>query len=112
VSCWIAGESIFLQANTDKGKALLESLTLLEDAEEADVEHARAASRAIMEKHGFKSAAICTSDYHVTRALWLARDAGIPATGISARSPSTLRSFIFGRCRETVSWVLYFLKMI
>lgn len=69
-------------------------------------------ARAIMEKHGFKSAAICTSDYHVTRALWLARDTGIPATGISARSPSTLRSFIFGRCRETVSWVLYFLKMI
>lgn len=69
-------------------------------------------ARKIMTDNGFETAAICTSDYHVTRALWLARDADIPATGISAKSPSTLRSFIFGRCRETVSWVLYFLKII
>lgn len=69
-------------------------------------------ARRIMEDNGFETAAICTSDYHVTRALWLAGDAGIPATGISAKSPSTLRSFIFGRCRETISWVLYFFKII
>lgn len=69
-------------------------------------------AKSIMQSRGFHSAALCTSDYHLTRALWLAKDADIPATGISARSPSTLRSFIFGRCRETVSWVLYFLKII
>lgn len=83
----------------------------IEDASTDTRENLRFA-RAIMEDQGFETAAICTSDYHLTRAMWLARDAGISATGISARSPATLRSFVFGRCREAVSWVLYFLKMI
>ena len=69
-------------------------------------------ARKIMNDCGFGTAAVCTSDYHAARALWLARDAGIPAAGISARSPSTLRSFILGRCREVVGWVLYFLTII
>lgn len=83
----------------------------IEDASTDTRENLRFA-RAIMEDQGFETAAICTSDYHLTRAMWLARDTGISATGISARSPKTVRSFVFGRCREAVSWALYFLKMI
>lgn len=69
-------------------------------------------ARKIMEINGYKTAAVCTSDYHVVRALWLSRDAGISASAISAKSPSTLRSFVLGRCREAVGWVLYFLRII
>lgn len=69
-------------------------------------------AREIMETRGWQSAAVCTSDYHLTRALWLARDEGIPATGISARSTRDLTSFVRGRLRETCSWILYFLKRI
>lgn len=55
VSCWTAGESLYLQANTEKGEALLASLDLLEDADAADVEPAKAQTRAIMEKLPLKN---------------------------------------------------------
>lgn len=67
-------------------------------------------ARAIMERHGWKRAAVCTSDYHLTRALWLARDAGLEASGISARSTRDIGSFVKGRMRETCSWILYFVR--
>lgn len=82
------------------------------ESESADTRENLRNARQIMDAMGLHTAAICTSDYHLTRALWLSREEKIPASGISARSPSTLRSFIFGRCREAVSWALYFMKLL
>ena len=67
-------------------------------------------ARAIMEKQGFSRAAVCTNNYHLRRALWVARDAGLDATGIAAPSTRDPLSFLRGRLRETCSWVLYFLR--
>lgn len=67
-------------------------------------------ARAIMAERGWNIAAICTNDYHLTRALWLARDEAIPASGISARSTRDILSFVRGRLRETCSWILYYLR--
>lgn len=69
-------------------------------------------ARAIMAEHGLATCAVCTSDYHLQRALWLARDLGLRATGIAA--PSTQNPFnrARGRLRETVSWILYFIKKV
>ena len=50
VSCWKAGEALYLQANTEKGEALLASLSILEDAAEADVKPAQEATRTVMDK--------------------------------------------------------------
>ncbi len=51
VACWCAGESVYLRADTEKGRDLLTSLdAILEDAGEAELEHTKAATRAIMEK--------------------------------------------------------------
>ena len=36
-----------------------------------------------MDERGWTSAIVVTSDYHLQRALWLARDAGIEASGIA-----------------------------
>lgn len=69
-------------------------------------------AKAIMEAHGWKTAAVCTSDYHLTRALWQARDEGLTATGIPAQSTKDILSFVRGRFRETCSWILYFLRRI
>ena len=70
-------------------------------------------ARAIMEAQGFESAAICTSNYHLRRALWQARDEGVPARcGIPAPSTKDPVSFARGRLRETCSWILYFLRRI
>ena len=69
-------------------------------------------ARAIMEQNGWKTCAVCTSGYHLRRALWLARDEGLSATGIAARSTSDPVSVIRGRVRETCSWRLYFFRKV
>jgi len=93
------------------GKGVPDGIIHIEDASRDTRENLNNA-KAIMAENGFESACICTSDYHVARALWLAKDVQIHASAIAARSPSTLRSFIWGRCREAVSWVLYFFRFI
>jgi hypothetical protein len=67
---------------------------------------------AIMEARGFQTAALCTSDYHLRRTLWLARDVGMQATGIAAPSTKDVVSVVRGRLRETCSWVLYFVRKV
>ena len=67
-------------------------------------------ARAIMDENGWRRAAVCTNNYHLTRALWLARDAGIEATGIAAPSTKDPGSFARGRLRESCSWALYLLR--
>ena len=69
-------------------------------------------ARAIMQANGFATAAVCTSDYHLRRALWIARDAGIAATGLAAKSPRKPDTVVLNRLRESCSWVLYWLRRI
>ena len=69
-------------------------------------------ARAIMAQRGFRTAAVCTNDYHLTRALWIARDEGVDAVGIAAPSTRDIVSFVKGRLRETCSWILYFIRKL
>ena len=69
-------------------------------------------ARSIMAANGWRTAALCTNNYHLTRALWLARDLGLDATGIAAPSTKDALSFARGRLRETCSWILYFLRKL
>ena len=69
-------------------------------------------AQGIMARNGWRTAAVCTNDYHLTRALWLARDLGLDATGIPAPSTKDPLSFARGRLRETCSWILYFIRKI
>ena len=69
-------------------------------------------ARAIMQAQGWKTAAIATSDYHLTRAMWLARDLGIEACGIPAPQPVRLAVKISNYARESASWVLYALRKV
>lgn len=80
---------------------------ICEDRSTNTVENLRNA-RAFMEAHGFRRAALVTSDYHLTRALWIARDAGLDVCGISAASPLRPLHYLKARLRESVSWLLYF----
>ena len=66
----------------------------------------------IMAANGWQKALIVTSDYHVERALWLARDLGLDASGLAAPTPHTFRAYWWGRIRETISWVLYFFHQL
>lgn len=85
---------------------------ILREDKSADTRENLNNARVFMEESGMKTAAICTSDYHLTRAMWLARHIGIEACGMPAPSPKTMYGFIMGRVREVVGWVLYFFKLI
>ena len=82
-----------------------------EDASVNTVENLRNASQ-IMAEHGWHSAIVVTSDYHLQRALWLARDLGMNACGAAAKSNPRLRKRVRARLREIVSWMLYFVRKI
>ena len=61
----------------------------------------------IMRERGLKDGALVTSDYHLERALWLARVAGIEVKGIPAPSPMKPWHYVKARTRESVSWILF-----
>lgn len=82
-----------------------------EDRSVNTVENLRNAQR-IMAAHGWKSAILVTSDYHLQRALWLARDLGMNACGTAAKSNPRLRKRVKARLRESLSWMLYFVRKI
>lgn len=65
-------------------------------------------ARKLLEEHGLRCAAVVTSDYHLTRALWIARSMGLNVWGVAAPSPSRFRARLKTRFRETISWFLYF----
>ena len=69
-------------------------------------------ARALMDERGWKSAIVVTSEYHLQRALWLARDAGIDACGIPAESPHPLPMRLKDRVREACGWGMYALRKI
>lgn len=62
----------------------------------------------IMRVHGFQTAIVVTADYHLRRALWIARDLGLSATGVKAESSKLPKTMCLDRLRESASWVKYF----
>ena len=63
----------------------------------------------IMKRENLATAAIVTSDYHLARALAMARRIGIPAVGIPAKAHMRPLPYVKARLRETVSWQVYLL---
>ena len=64
-------------------------------------------ARKIMDARGMGKALLVTSDYHLTRALWMAKKQGLNAVGIASLSSRKPALFLRTRSRECVSWVLY-----
>ena len=83
----------------------------LEDRSVNTVENLRNAQR-IMAEEGWSSAILVTSDYHLQRALWLARDLGMDVCGAAAKSNPRPMKRVKARLRECVSWMLYFVRRI
>ena len=55
VSCWLTDDAVLMQANTEKGEALLASLPMLEDAADDAAEESKAKTKAILEKLPLKN---------------------------------------------------------
>lgn len=80
---------------------------LTEDSSRDTRENLRNA-KAILESHGFATVLLITSDYHIARALRIARDMGISAQGLPTPSPVRRSSYWRARFREVLGWCLYF----
>ena len=59
-----------------------------------------------------RRAALVTSDYHLTRALWIARDLRLEVCGVAARGSRRLLPAMKARLNETMSWLLFFIRKI
>ena len=80
---------------------------ILPESDSANTHQNLSNAKKLMAENGWKTCAIVTSDYHVQRALWIARDLGMTACGIPSPTGGTLKRFVKTRLRESVSWVLY-----
>lgn len=85
---------------------------ILLDAESYDTVQNLQHAKRLMEENGLETALLSTSDYHITRSVWIARDVGIDVIPLPAQSPKTPSTWVLNRVRETVSWVLYGLNRI
>ncbi len=65
-------------------------------------------AQGLMRERGLNTAIIVSSEYHIQRALWIARDIGLPATGAGALSQNLRRNRVRATFRETLSWLNYF----
>lgn len=84
---------------------------LLEDSSINTIQNLKNAKH-MMEARGYARAGLVTSDYHLTRALWIARNVGLDVCGIAAKSPMDMRSYLKVRCKECFSWLLYFKRRL
>lgn len=61
----------------------------------------------ILQRLGCEKPLIVTSDYHLPRALALARDAGLEAQGVGSPCRPGVRFFLKNHMREALAWVKY-----
>ncbi|MCL6637691.1 MAG: YdcF family protein [Alicyclobacillus sp.] len=63
------------------------SNVIVEDRHSSDTWENLRNSHAVMARHGWRTAVVVTSDYHLPRALAVARRLGMEVSGCAARSP-------------------------
>lgn len=78
--------------------------TLIEEDESFNTYQNLQNAREKMRRNGLHTAIVVTSDYHLTRALFLARRLGMDASGAKAPSVRNAKFWFLGRARETASW--------
>lgn len=79
---------------------------ILEDTSTSTLENLTYAQQ-IMEERGLTTALVVTSDYHITRALWLCQDIGLSAHGYPSLGPDTRLAQIKALAQESLSWCKY-----
>ncbi|MEG2387778.1 MAG: YdcF family protein [Clostridia bacterium] len=82
------------------------------EAESTDTRENLLNAKEIMEKAGYQSALLVTSDYHLQRALWIGQDVGLNAVGCPAPGPDLWYNQVKARLRETLSWINYFVRRV
>ena len=61
----------------------------------------------ILQKNGLSTPLLVTSDYHLPRALAIARDVGLEAQGVGSPCRSEVEFWLKNHMREALAWVKY-----
>jgi len=80
---------------------------ILTDAESYNTRQNIANAAALLADKDVRRVAIVTSDYHVPRAMAIAEDTGLEATGIPAPTKLGLRFWLKNHGREGLAWIKY-----
>ena len=70
ISCWLEGDSLYWQANTEKGEALTAALSLLKDADDGAVQAQRSRTHALLEKLPLAELDLSAAGVGKTKALF------------------------------------------
>lgn len=80
---------------------------ILTDAESFNTRQNIRHAAELLEGSGVKRVAIVTSDYHLPRAMALAKDMGLEATGIPSPTKQGMRYWLKNHGREALAWIKY-----
>ena len=64
----------------------------------------------LLEGHEVDHVLVVTSDYHLARAMAIAEDAGMDASGIGAPTLQGLRPWVKNQGREGLAWIKYWMQ--
>ncbi len=64
----------------------------------------------LLEGRNVERVLIVTSDYHLARAMALAEDAGLSATGLGSPTLQGLRPWVKNQGREALAWIKYWMQ--
>ena len=65
---------------------------------------------ALLEGHEVDHVLVVTSDYHLARAMAIAEDAGLNASGVGSPTLQGLRPWIKNQGREALAWIKYWMQ--
>ncbi len=65
---------------------------------------------ALLEGHDVDHVLVVTSDYHLARAMAIAEDAGLSASGVGAPTLQGLRPWVKNQGREGLAWIKYWMQ--
>ncbi len=80
---------------------------ILTDAESFNTRQNIRHAAELLEGHDVRRVAVVTSDYHLPRAMALAEDMGLEATGIPSPTKLGMRFWVKNHGREALAWIKY-----
>ena len=83
---------------------------ILMDEESFNTRQNIANAAKLLEGRGVNHVLVVTSDYHLARAMAIAEDAGLSASGLGSPTLQGLRPWVKNQGREALAWIKYWMQ--